>query len=166
MSRKQDVIILFEFLIELLKEKEVVVDKPTIDKIPVVIDESKKPLSRAEESKNKLEQLINPEEVRHLIQRVEELDKPVFVNPILGDQQRNFETEFKKMVKQVDELTKEKEVNDKNTELDFTAESDFNIIREGRKKNITTEEREAIRPQFDMNSLLSRHNNEGISFSG
>jgi len=160
MSRKQDVIVLFEFLIELLKEKEEIT--PVVEESKMVIPE---PV--IDEAKKKLDRLFDPEEVRHLMQRVDEMDKaPTFVtNPILGDQQRNFEAEFKKMVTQVDTLTKEKEKNDRDNELDATAKSDFDVIKTLRN-TISSEEKAAARPAYGTLEEIFTRTKTGISFSG
>ena len=100
------------------------------------------------------------------MQRVDDMDKvSPFSNPILGEQQRNFEVEFKKMVSEVDKLTKEKEANDRDKQLEATAKTDFDIIKEGRN-NVSSEEREALRPSYDSLKKFMDRAQSGISFSG
>jgi hypothetical protein len=161
MSKKQDLKLVFDFIADFLRED---VDVSPAKATPV--EEEPKPV---EIPKSKMEQLIdsiNPQEVRSLIQRVDDMDKPTFMgSPIIGDHQRNFEAEFKKMVKDVDKLTKEKEDEKKNVVQDAVAASDFNVIKTLRN-NVTAEEREAVRPSYNSLHEILRRANPGPSFSG
>ena len=161
MSKKQDLIVVFEFIAEFLREQEE----------PVKVIETPK-VEEPVEPKLKEEKLFNPEDVKDLMQRVETIDRSSFLsNPILGDQHRNFEQEFKKMVSQVDELTKDKEQKEIDAEQNRVAKSDFNVIKSLR--NVSDTERDEFlttkRATFTNalgDRLKSIRNNDNISFSG
>lgn len=164
MNKREDLKLVFEFIADFLRED--VDTSPAKAEAPVAIQEEVKPV---EVPKTKMEQLIdsiNPENVRGLMERVDEMDKPTFMgSPIIGDHQRNFEAEFKKMVSQVDTLTKEREETKKNVVLDAVANSDFSIIKNLRN-NVSAEEREAVRPSYTGLNEFLRRANPDPSFSG
>lgn len=161
MDKKKDLKLVFDFIADFLRE-----DVDVSPAKPTQVEEEPKAV---ETPKSKMEQLIesiNPQEVRSLIQRVDEMDKSTIMgSPIIGDHQRNFEAEFKKMVKDVDKLTKEKEDEKRNILQDAFAASDFNVIKTLRN-NVTAEEREAVRPSHNSLHEILRRANTGQSFSG
>lgn len=154
MNKKQELKLVFEFIAEYLKDELEIVSQTSIPKV----EEIEIPLSKAELAKKKIETLINPDDVRHLMKRVDEMDKqPTFSNnPIIGDQQRNFEAELKKVVKQVDVLTKEKEKDDNDNELDAMAKSDFNLIKNLRNNVSDEEKNTVISSRFSFDDLINK----------
>lgn len=106
MDKKKDLKLVFDFIADFLRE-----DVDVSPAKPTQVEEEPKAV---ETPKSKMEQLIesiNPQEVKSLIQRVDEMDK----------------------------LTKEKEDEKRNILQDAFAVSDFNMIK-ALRNNVTAEE--------------------------
>jgi hypothetical protein len=153
MNKKEDLKLVFEFIADFLREtvEEKVVSTPIVEPEPKMVEKPKSKMELLIES-------INPEDVRGLMQRVDEMDKPTFTST-------PFEAEFNRMVSQVDKLTKEREENNKNNVLDAVSNSDFNIIKNLRN-NVTLEERESVRPSYNTIGDILQRAKTGVSFSG
>jgi len=148
MSRKKDVLLVFNFLIDLLKETAT--DISPMKSEPKI---EEKPKEKESTKIDNFKALIDAENVRNLMHRVDEMDKKsTFISPIFGDLQRNFESDLKKMSTQIDVLTKEKEKNDRNIDLDATAKRDFDVIKALRKQVKTEGSPSYLNKGFNLES--------------